>query len=1117
MRITFPASTFALLTLSAVASAAPQDGVLGYYREPALHGDTLVFAAEGDLWTVSHEGGLARRLTSHLAEETNPTISPNGKTLAFTARYEGPSEVYTMPLSGGLPTRRTFEAETSMARAWTPDGKLVYETSRYSGLPRPGLVALDLESLTAEPLPLDYCSDPDFDESGETVFFVRPPWHRNVTKRYTGGTARDIWRFTDGGDEAVALTGDYGGESHSPMWWAGRVYFVTDRDGTMNIWSMEGDGKDLQQHTRHSAFDVRTPSLHGGRIAYQRAADLWVMDIASGETTKLDVTLASDLDQLREKWVDNPMGSLTSARLHPEGESVVLTSRGRVFVAPAKGGRLTRASTKDGVRFRDVTFMPDGKTLVGFSDESGELELVRLPANGVGEDELLTSDGTILRFDPTPSPDGSHVAFSDKNNDLFVVELETGKSTKINQNREGVSDLTWSPDGRWLAYSMTAENTHQRIVVYSMGDGATLPVTSDRVNSFSPAWDPQGEFLYFLSERHLESLVSGPWGQRQPEPYFDRMVEVYQVALRPGLRSPFRPADELYRPADSKEVRDQGKDSGDGEPDGGDSSSESSSESSSGSSEAVEITAAGLELRLERVPVAPGNYRSLVVNQDALFMRSVESGPDPGAHLVAVKIKMQGSEGGADVETLMEDVRSHELSSNGKKLLVRKGSSFYVVPAKASKVKELKDQAVDLGEWSYSLDVREDWRQIFVDAWRLERDYFYDPGMHGVDWEATKERYLPLVKRVTTRAELSHLIGCMMGELSALHMSVRGGDLRAGSERVPVASLGARLRRDQAAGGYLIERIFRSDPNYPAERPPLADPYLDVHAGDVIERVNGTSVLDVPDIGVLLRRMVDRQVLLTVRSGGGGLTPRGESRDVVVVPVGSESDLRYSDWEVTRREQVDQGSEEQVGYVHLRAMGGSNITEWYRQFYPVFQRKALIIDVRNNRGGNIDSFLLSRLLRKDWMYWSDRAGNPSWNMHYAFRGHMVVLVNEMTASDGEAFADGFRRLGLGKVFGMRTWGGEIWLSSGNRLSDGGLARAPMFGVYGPEGEWLVEQVGVIPDVEIDNPPHATFLGADAQLDAAIQYLLEEIKKDPRPVPAPPEYPDRSFEYPKEGR
>ncbi len=1070
-----------LLPLPASPSLLAQGSeVRGFYRFPALHGESIVFAAEGDLWTVSTAGGIARRLTTHAAEETDPVVSPDGRTLAFTARYEGPAALYTMPVTGGSPRRWTYESEASIATTWTPDGKLVYTTTKYSGIPKPQLVSLDLSNGARALIPLAGATDAEWDASGRTLYFVRPAFHNNVTKRYTGGTARDVWKFAQGSNEAVELTGDYNGESHSPMWFNNHIYFVSDRDGTMNIWSMNETGGDLRQLTKHSGWDVRHPSLHSGRVVYQLGADLWLLNIASGATSRIDITLQSDLDQLRENWVKNPMEYLSSAHLSPEGDRIALTSRGRVFVAPVGSGRIVRASRKDSVRFREAVFAADGKSVLALGDETGEFEFTRLPLNGVGADERLTTGGDILRFVGSPSPDGKLLAWYDNNRDLWIKHLGTGNTWKVSENREGIEDVSWSPDSRWLAFAMTAQNTFTQIKLHSVDGRRNVLLTSNRTNSMSPAWDPKGEFIYFLSDRNLKTLVESPWGARQPEPYFDKVFEVYEVALRSGLLSPFQPQNEIA-PLPGQSIGDR---------------------LAEAASPAMRIDEAGLSARIRRVPVSSGNYRSLQMNADALFYLSRGSGAEAKTDLVG--LRRTGEKPTA--VTMVEDVRSVELSGNGKKMLVRKGDALHVLDARPVKAAELAASKVDLAGWSFSIDVRQDWRQIFVDAWRLERDWFYDPKLHGVDYQATLAKYLPLVDRITTREELSDLIGWAVGELSALHTSVRGGDVRRGEDNVSVGSLGARLFKDPARGGFRIDYIYQSDPDYPLERSPLADPDLAIRAGDVITAINGASARDVTDIGELLRNQANRQVLVTVSRGAG-------TRDVVVTPIGNESALRYTDWEYTRRLETEQKGKNAIGYVHLRAMGGSDVDQWYREFYPVFDKQGIILDMRHNNGGNIDSFILEKLMRKAWMYWQSRVGEPYWNMPFAFRGHMVVLVDQETASDGEAFAEGFRRLGLGTVVGARTWGGEIWLGSQNRLTDGGLARAPMDGVYGAEGKWLIEQEGFVPDVIVDNLPHATFNGSDAQLEAAIAWLQKEIARDPRGVPAPPAYPVRVFKYP----
>ncbi|MEJ2583501.1 MAG: S41 family peptidase [Robiginitalea sp.] len=1066
-----------LLLLCSVAflTASPltAQGFKGYYRYPDIHGNQIVFTAEGDLWGVSTSGGLARRLTSHPEEETHAVFSPDGTTIAFSASYEGPTEVYTMPAAGGLPTRWTYERDASFVNAWTPDGKIAYQTRAYSRVPDYQVVVIDPEKKTKEVVPLSQASEASYNDTGETVYFVRPAYHRNVTKRYKGGTARQIWKYTRGAPEAVRLTKDYEGGSHHPMWYENRVYFITDRDGTMNLWSMDETGKDLKQHTNHAEFDVRYARLSKGKIVYQRGADLWLYDISSESNQQLDIRLTSDLDQLREKWEENPAQYLTGVSPDPKGENIVLTARGRVFVAPAKSGRFIDFTEKSGVRYRDAVFSHDGKHLYALSDESGEFEFISLPANGIGQEKVLTRDGEVLRFGGTPSPDGKGLAYKDLLERLYILDLKTGKSTQISTLDNNVGNPAWSPDGKWLAFEETADNMMTRIVLYELSSGQRHYLTTDRANSVSPQWSRDGTFIYFLSDRSFTSLVGSPWGPRQPEPYFDARFKVYHIALQKDSRSPFRAPDELYE-----------------EP-GNDSGKEGSTEVS------VSIDLEGIQQRLAEVPVPAGNYRNLSVSEKALYLTERETGLGAKTHLKGIII---GNEE-VELKTIVENIRSYALSGNGKKLLVRRQNNFYMLDAGTSEVKDLSEGQISLKGWKFPIIPREEWRQLYTDAWRMERDYFYDENMHGVDWDAMYAKYLPLVDRVTTREELSDLIGRFVGELSALHTSVRGGDLRNDDKNISVASLGAIFSRDR--NGFRIDKIYRADPDYPHEKSPLDDPYLNVREGDVITHVNGKPALQALGIGELIRNQEGKQVRLTLKQDD-------TTRDIIVSPIGNAYNLRYRDWEYTNRLIVEEATENQVGYLHLRAMGAGDISQFYREFYPVFDRPGLIIDVRYNFGGNIDSFILEKLLRKAWMYWATRSGKPYWNMQYAFRGHIVVLVNENTYSDGEAFADGFKKLGLGTTIGVRTWGGEIWLSSVNRLSDGGLARAPMMGVYGENGTWLIEGHGFEPDIVVDNLPHATFNGKDAQLERAIQFLKEEIRKDPRKVPPPPPYPDKSF-------
>lgn len=1059
----------------------------GYYRHPTIHGNTIVFVAEGDLWRTDLDGGLARRLTTHLEEETHPAIGPEGRRIAFSASYEGPSEIYVMPIDGGLPVRLTYAGEEARVVGWTPGGEILYATRKYSTLPNYQLVRLDPESGRRTPVPLAQAADGSYDRPAGTLFFTRFSKQWSHTKRYRGGTAQDIWKFAAGAGEADPLTPDNPGTSRTPMYWNGRVYFVSDRDGTLNLWSMDPDGGDLRQHTFHDGWDVLDPAQQDGRIVYRMGANIRIYDIRSHRDRPVPVRLASDLDQMRVKWVDEPLEYLSAAHIAPAGDRLVLTARGEVFVAPVERGRFVHATRRPDVRYREARFMPDGESLLLMSDESGEVEWWTLPANGLGGPEQLTRNGEALRLDGAPSPDGRWLASYDHDQELWLYNLRNGEARQIDFSAQwGFDGPTWSPDSRWVAYAKPANNRFLQIHLYRAEDGTRATITTDRFDSWSPAWGPDGKWIYFLSDRHFESLVRSPWGSRQPEPFFDRQTRLYMIALQKGLRSPFAPEDELQVTDDDRDEGKEGPEEARGEP------------------PHVVIDLDGIERRLHRVPVEPGNYSSLTTNGRRLFWVSRETSLERTEHLLALKIESDEPE----PEKLVEDIRYYELSGDGSKLLVRKGDDLYVIGADAGGDAKLDEAKVDLSGWRFPMDPNEEWRQLFVDSWRLERDYFYDPNMHGVDWEGMLEKYLPLVDRVTNRSELADLQGQMASELSALHTYVYGGDHREDDADVAPASLGASLSRDESAGGYRVDHLYRADPDYPDELSPLARPAVQVEEGDVIEAINGVATLSVVDPGALLRDQAGEQVRLRVRS-----PQEAASRDVVVTAISAaeERDLRYDEWEYTRRLAVDSLSGGDIGYVHLRAMGARNMAEWHRHFYPVFDRKGLIIDVRHNGGGNIDSWILARLLRTAWFYWQPRVGDPYWNMQYAFRGHMVVLIDEWTASDGEAFAEGFRRLGLGELIGTRTWGGEIWLTSSNRLADRGIVTASEFGVYGPEREWLIEGHGVEPDIVVDNLPHATFGGDDAQLSAALEHLERLIAEDPRPVPPAPPYPDKSFQ------
>ena len=1083
---------FSIGTVLCVTISWAQDN-RGWYRYPAIHDKTVAFTSEGDLWEVGTDGGLARRLTSAPGEEKFAAFSPDGQTIAFSANYEGPQEVYTMPANGGVPVRRTFEGGGANVVGWTPDGKVLYATRHFSGLPNTQLVTCDVKN-HFDLIPLSQAAQGTFNPHTGTLFFTRLSKQSSMTKRYKGGETENLWRY-DSGHEAVPLTADFAGTSKNAMWWNNRVYFLSDRDGTMNLWSMDENGKSLKQHTHSGGFDVKSASLSEGRIVYQLQADLHLYDIQSGSDRVIPIELPSDFDNMREHWVKDPMHYLSAVHLAPDGNSVVLTARGRAFVMPVKQGRVADIDPDKPGRFREARVMPDGKSVVLISTESGEAEVWMYPANGKGPGQQLTKEAKILRWEAIPSPDGKWIAHQDKDHQLWLYNLAAHADKKIEYSAEGdndgpaFADVRWSPDSRWMTFAVNAKNGFEQVMLYSVDTGAETPLTTDRYNSGSASWSGNGKWIYFVSDRSLVSTVRAPWGSRLPDPNFDRSYKIYALALQKSEVSPFRPADELHpaKPADTAKPDDKNK---------------------SAATVKVDIDLNGIAERIEEIPVPPGNYAELhEVGKRLCWMDYDRANREKNA-LACVNIGNKGDK----PETLMEGVRGYEVSADNKKMMLHRGNDLYVVDAAVTAAqlkdpKTLPEAQVDLKRWNFSVIPHDEYHEAFLDAWRLERDYFYDKNMHGVNWVAVRDRYEPLVNRVRDRSELSDLLAEMVSELSALHTFVYGGDVRSGPDQIAVASLGARLVKDEGAGGFRVDHIYRTDPDRPDRLSPLLRPGAGLNDGDVITAINGHDVQPLANYAELLRDQAGQQILLTYKSKGDG-----QSHDAIVTAISAadETNLRYSEWEYTRRLAVEKASNGRFGYVHLRAMGPNDIAQWEEEYTPIVDREGLIVDVRHNSGGNIDSWLLERLSRKAWMYWQSRQGAPYWNMQGAFRGPIVVLCDQNTASDGEAFAEGFRRLGLGKLIGMRTWGGEIWLSSSNALADSGIATAAEMGVYGPERKWLIEGHGVDPDLVVDDLPHATFEGKDAQLEAAIEYLSKAVQQHPNPVPPPPPYPDKSF-------
>ena len=1072
-----------------VGFIAQAEASTGYFRSPAIHKENLVFTAEGDLW-IHQLGQLqAKRLTTHPAEETQASISPDGKWVAYAANYEGRTEAYVISIDGGIAKRLSYENANLRVQGWTPGGDVLYSTdNRVGPTGNWTLKQVNPNTLESSFIPLADAVEGAIDKQGKFVYFTQFGLQvsNDNSKVYRGGAKGELWRFNlDGKKEAQNLTAGHQGSARQPMPYGNKLYFISDQNGSDNIWSMNLDGSEAKAVTNYQQWSVRSARLHNGKIAFQLGADIHILDLSNNKVEKQSIQLTSDFPNLRERWVTKPLKYLNSANQASDHEKVVITARGRVAIASTDKSRLVEVSTLKNSRTRAAILSHDGKWVYAINDASGETEIWRFSADGSSESKQLTKDGYIFRWQLSLSPDGKYIAHDDQNGDLFLLDLKSGKNKKILTKGSGLSpysDLRWSPDSQLLAITQNKQSDERsRIVLMSVSDDKTKVLTSDKYNSYSPAFSADGNWLYFLSDRHFNANPTAPWGDRNMGTTFDRRTEIFAYALNNSANFPFQTPNELIAEAQSNNTKDD-------------------EDNSSKDKNKATLNWNGLTSRLWQVPVSSGNYSNLRINDNYLYVLDQISEPDSTPSIKSIKI-----EHSPKLETFADKVASFSLSDDGKKLFVLKqgndNSDMFIVDADAKFPSKPKNSKVLVDSWKLLLNPKEEWKQQFNDAWLMHRDSLFDRNMRGVNWKESQKKYAPLLERLTDRYELNDIFSQMMGELNTLHSQIRGGDYPTDESMPAPAFLGATLT--QSSKEVKIESIYQYDTEIPSQASPLMKPGVDAKPGDKILSINGIKINSIADVNRALLNQANRQVLLSLKR-------RSKTHKTIVVPSNSDYRLRYNDWVTTNRQKVEKSSND-IGYLHLHAMGSSDIADFAREFYAAYKKDGLIIDVRRNRGGNIDSWIIEKLLRKAWMFWQAPIGSPSTNMQQTFRGHLVVLADEFTYSDGETFTAGVKALKLAPVIGKQTAGAGVWLRGFNRLTDGGMARVAEFPQYSIDGRWIVEGRGVSPDIEINNYPNETFNGKDAQLDAAITYLKQKMLNQPITPLKPKPLPKRAVE------
>ncbi|GBQ10266.1 S41 family peptidase [Swaminathania salitolerans] len=1094
-------------------AAHPAMAEPGYLRDPDIAGTSLVFDDEQSVWSAPLAGGRANRLTAPLGVDPHPIISPDGRQVAFLANFDGPEEIYTMPVGGGSPRRITFENRNVMPIGWDRKAGILYSTTPETD-PGFGRIVASIQPAngTKRIYPLAEANDVALGQNGEWLYFVRfgLSISHDHLRRYRGGAMAQLWRYRIRGGEEAERIGPQDANLRRPMLWRDRIIVVSDKGGRDNLWSFALDGTDGHALTDHEDFGVGHAALSGDTVVYQCGADLYRYDLAHDAGSRIALDIASDHPARRPQWLDDPFRFLTDTALSPDGRQVAMTLRGHVILGAPNGRRLVQLAQAGNARLRHARLSPDGRTVYAFSDKGGESELWAFPAIGGGESRQITHG---LGGQPTGlwvAPDGKTLAHTDRLGRLRLLDLASGKDRTIDDARlDGQAEydsLVWSRDGRALVFVRArGESVRRQLALYDLTDHSTRWITSSNYDSFGPAFSPDGHMLWFLSDRAFTLANGSPWGDRNPAPVYDRRTGVFALTLQKGTRFPFLspteldPAPHAARPP---AMPTPGK---------------TAPDATGTASPLPPIEAEGLARRLYQVPVPAGRYRKIAASAKRLYLlASSDAHPsDDTENMVLSRIAIGNERAAAELLEghLADHLRDIAMTPDGATLmlvsgakkqrprirLIADGDDLGDETPKGDGHRKTQNE-IGLKDFRLRIDPGAEWQDLFMDAWRLHRDHFYDPALHSVEWTAIRDRYRPLLARVQDRSDLDDLMGQMMGELNALHSQIRPAETPGRPAGSLIASLGAILVRQP--GGYLIDRILEGDPDLPEDRSPLAAPEVDAAPGDLIVSINGRPLAEQPDLSTLLADQAGRQVLLTLKRQN-----RKIETVVIAIDGKKEASLRQRAWENDRADRVARLGKGRLGYLHLRAMGPDDMARFTRQFFAQIDKDGLVIDVRRNKGGNIDSWILSELLRKVWMFWSDHGQAPQGNMQQSFRGHIVVLCDAFTYSDGETFAQGVKTLRIGKLIGMRTAGAGVWLSDSDRLADNGLPRTAERPYFDLNGHWLVENHGVEPDIEVENLPNATFTGKDAQLDTAIEVLQQELAAHPVPPLAPEAFTD----------
>jgi tricorn protease len=1066
-----------LLALGALAAGQPL-----LLQKPTVNKTHIVFSYAGDLWSVPREGGQAVRLTAGPGIETDPVFSPDGSLIAFQGEYEGNQDVYVVPATGGLPKRLTYHPAADTPVGWSPDGKqILFRSNRdaYSRFTR--LFTISVDGGFPAPVDLPMAYDGAFAEDATRLAYMPITPAFQAWKRYRGGQTTSIW-LANLSDAKVEKIPRDNSNDFNPICIGGKVYFLSDRDGPVSLFSYDLATKKVTTLVHNDGFDIKSASAGGGAIVYEQFGSIHLFDLKSGKSKNIEIAVSGDIPSLRPAF-EKLASKITQASLSPTGARAVFEARGEIFTVPAEKGDVRNITNTAGVAERYPAWSPDGKQIAYFSDESGEYELHLRAQSGLGDVQKI-SLGTppAFYYDPLWSPDGKKIAYQDSLRQLWYLDLESKKPVRIDGDTyftpERGMNPDWSPDSKWIAYTKNLKNHLRAVFLYSVEDGQPHQASDGMSDAEFAKFDTNGKYLYFTASTNVGLTTA--WLDMSGDGR-NTSSNVYVAVLRKEDPSPLAPESDEEKASETK-----------------DASAKPAADAGKKPVE-VHIDLAGLDQRILALPIPPRDYMSLDAGKTGILflnerVENPAAPPEERETSTLYKFELKTRK----TDKVMENLKRFAVSQDGEKMLYRQGANWTIsaagTPAKPG------EGALKLDGMEARIDPRAEWKQMYHEVWRIERDFFYDPSLHGLDWKNSDQKYEPYLETVASRGDLNYLFEEMLGEITVGHLFVRGGAFPE-IKRLKGGLLGADYTIEN--GRYRFAKVYSGENWNPQLKAPLTQPGVNVTAGEYLLAVNGRDVSPPANVYSFFEETAGKSVVLRVGPNADG----SGSREITVVPIENEGALRNLAWIEENRRKVDQLSHGRLAYVYLPNTGEGGFTNFNRYYFAQVGKEGAVIDERFNGGGQIADYIIDNLNRPLTNFFMSRAGQPTTTPQEAIFGPKAMIVNEYAGSGGDAMPWLFRQRGIGPLIGKRTWGGLVGIAGFPPLIDGGTVTAPDLAFYNLKGEWEIENHGVAPDVEVENDPALVRAGHDPQLEKAVQVVMTELEKHPAPQYRQPPFPN----------